>query len=67
MPNVVTYNALMSSCAEGKQPNQAVELFEVMQRQDMVPNVITYNALIHSCVEGHTPRRALGLLEVMQR
>ena len=46
MPDVITYNALISTCQKGKQPERVLELFETMKRQGVVPEVITYNALI---------------------
>ena len=49
VPNAITYAALTSSCAKGKQPEQAAEVFEAVQRQRMVPKAITYTALISTC------------------
>ena len=46
----VTYNALISACEKGKQPERALELFEAMQRQVVVPDVM--------------PESTLGYLEV---
>ena len=45
VPNVITYNALISACEKGKQPERALELFEALQQQGVLPNVITYGAL----------------------
>ena len=36
VPNVITYSAQISTCEKGKQPERALELFEVMQRQGVV-------------------------------
>ena len=55
MPGVVTYSALISACEKGKQPEQALELFEAMKQQGVVPDVITYNALISACEKGKQP------------
>ena len=52
VPNVSTYNAVISACEKGKQPERALEVFQAMQRQGVVPNVITYSALISTCEEG---------------
>merc|ERR1712039_876525 len=46
LPNVVTYNALISACEKGALPQRALQLFETMLHQDLLPDVITYNALI---------------------
>ena len=51
-PNVITYNALISTCEKGKKPERAHELLKAMQRQGVVPNVITYSALISTCESG---------------
>jgi pentatricopeptide repeat domain-containing protein 1 len=67
MPNVITYNALISACEKGKQPERALEVFEAMQRQGVVPGVITYSALISACGKGKQPAWALEVFEAMQR
>ena len=55
VPNVITYNALISACGKGQEPERAMKLFERMQRQGGVPVVITYNALISACEKGKQP------------
>ena len=45
VPNEITYNALISACEKGKQPEQALKVFEALMQQGVVPNEITYNAL----------------------
>jgi len=49
VPNVITYNALISACEKGGKPRQAHELFEAMRERGMVPNTISMGALILSC------------------
>ena len=42
MPDVVTYNALISTCEKGKQPEQGQEMLQVIRRQGLlhhIPNV----------------------------
>ena len=46
VPNVISYNALISACETGKQLEQTLDVFRTMQRQGEVPDVITYNAFI---------------------
>ena len=41
VPDVISYNALISGCEKGQQPEQALELFKAMQRQGLVADVIT--------------------------
>ena len=41
----VTYNALISACEKGKQPEQAMEVFKAMRQQGVAPNVIPESAL----------------------
>ena len=66
VPDVITYNALISACEKGKQPERALQLFEAM-KQGLVPKVITNNTLISACEKGKQPERALELLEEMRR
>ena len=55
VPDVITYNALISTFEKCKQPKRALDLFEAMKPQGMVPNVITYSALISACEKGKQP------------
>ena len=54
VPDVVTYNALISTCGKGasNQPKRALKLFQAMRQQLLVPNIITYGALISACQKG---------------
>ena len=55
----IIYNALISACGKGKQPEQALHVSEAMQQQGLAPISITYNALISACEKGRQPKRAL--------
>lgn len=45
-PNTISYNAVISACEKAKQPEMAMELLEVMEKQRTEPDVITYRAAI---------------------
>ena len=47
--NVITYNALVSTCEKGQQAKWALEMLQAMQLEGVVPDMITYNALISAC------------------
>ena len=51
-PNVITFNALISTCEKGHQAEKAVQLFDEMQQRGLEPNVITYTALCSACAHG---------------
>ena len=59
VPNVITYNSLISTCEKGKQPERALELLEAMQRQGVLPDVITYSGLISTSEKGKQPERVV--------
>ena len=59
VPNAITYNALSTACEKGKQPEGALQVFELMQNPGIVLNTITYNALISACEKGKQPEGAL--------
>ena len=44
MPDAITCSALISACGKGKQPEQALKVFERMVQQGVVPDAITYSA-----------------------
>ena len=55
VPNVITYNALISACEKGKQSEQALKIFGAMKQQGVVASIITYSASISSCEKGKQP------------
>ena len=65
VPNVITYNALISACEKGKQPRRTIEILQAMQGQGLVPNVITYSALISACGKGKKPKRVLEVFQTV--
>ena len=52
LPNVISYNAVVSACEKGQQGQQALGLLAVMQRTAVLPNVISYSAAISACENG---------------
>ena len=52
VPDVISCSALISSCEKGKQPEQALEVFQGMRQQVMVPKGITCSALISASDKG---------------
>ena len=63
---MITYNAAISACEKGQQPQQALQFLNQMQHRGLLPNVITYNATISACEKGQQPQQALQLLIQMQ-
>ena len=61
-PNMITYNATISVCKKGHQPERALELLAEMQGRDQEPDVIKYNATTNACEKGQQSERALELL-----
>ena len=61
MPDVITYTALVSASAKGKQPERALEVFEAMELSAHV----SINAAIGACEKGKLQEEALGLLQEM--
>ena len=56
--NAITFNALISACGKGKQPERALKVFEAVVQQSVVPTTTTYNALISACEKGTQPEQA---------
>ena len=48
-------------------PEQALELFQRLHRQDLMANVFTYNPLISTCEKDTQPEQALELFKALQR
>merc|ERR1712226_493629 len=56
------FNAVISACEKAKQPEQALQLFEEMQRRVLEPDVITFSAVISACEKGKQPEQAHELV-----
>ena len=57
---LISYNAAISACRKGKQPDKTVELFEDMLRKGLEPNRISCNAVISAREKGKQPTRPLS-------
>ena len=51
VPDAITCNALVSACEIGKQPEQALEVFQAPMQQGVVLDAGTYDAMLlkHRC------------------
>ena len=67
VPNAITYNAVISACEKGKQPEQALEVFQALMQQGVVLDAITYDALISACETGKQPEQALKGFEALMQ
>ena len=65
MPNVITYNALISACKKENHPEMALELYEAMIRQVVTPDVITFGVLGGACEDSSQPEQAMELFKTM--
>ena len=55
VPNLSSYNALVSDCQQGKQPEYTMGMFHAMQWHGMVPSMVSYSAMISACEKGRQP------------
>ena len=62
-PTILTYNALVSACEQGKDLSKALQLLEDMQPQGIKPDIVAYNALVSACEKGEDLSKALQLFE----
>merc|ERR1719188_174987 len=49
LPDVVTYNAVISACEKSRQWEPALQVAEEMQRWAVAPDKVTYSTLISAC------------------
>ena len=45
-PTTRSFNALMSACERGDQPDRALEVFRKIKRAQQLPTAVTYNTLL---------------------
>ncbi|GAB2277084.1 hypothetical protein Dimus_011793 [Dionaea muscipula] len=65
-PNVVTYTTLMDGLCNAGRPDDAVKLWEEMERKGCSPNRITFIALINGLCNNSEPDSALRYLRDME-
>ena len=65
--DVLTYIYLHIDIYKGKQWQQALGLFPLMQRTSVPPDVISFSAVISAGEKGQQLQQALGLLTVRQQ
>lgn len=46
VPDVIAYSGLISVYKTSRQPERAVELFEILKQQELSPALSTYSALM---------------------
>lgn len=67
-PDVTTYNSLLNACAKAAKCDEALAIFETMEREDDVPpDVVTYSTLITACTKAGQCEKALEICEAMVR
>jgi pentatricopeptide repeat domain-containing protein 1 len=66
LPNTVTYNTLITACANGRQWQEALRVFKDMRAAGVLPNTITYNTLITACANGGQWREAVRVFKDMR-
>ena len=67
VPDRIAYNSLISTYERGKQPEQALGVFQSMRQQGVIPEVITQTALISTCELGKQPEQAVEMLHAMRQ
>ena len=63
--DVVSYNTLISACANANDCERAAEWLREMDASGMAPNVVSYTALINAWAQANRPEKAAELLRVM--
>ena len=52
VPDVITYNAMVSAFEKGSQAERAMDMFQALKLQHLVPNVITYSVMVCAFEKG---------------
>ncbi len=60
--DTIPYNAAIRACAEGRQPERALELLEQMQGTRVALCTFSYTVVLDACATGALPGRAQELL-----
>jgi pentatricopeptide repeat protein len=65
-PNIVCYNAAISSCEKAGNSEQAVALLDELARRGLAPDVVSFSSAISACEKAGDWPKALELLGAMQ-
>ena len=57
----------MSAYEKGKQPEQALEVFQALQQSFLMPDIFTCCAMISAFEKGKQPECALDVFQAMQQ
>ena len=63
-PNVVSYNNVITACANARKQKRAEGIFREMTKKGVRPNVFTYGALISACAKRGNWEDSVNYLEV---
>ena len=63
LPDVISFNAAISSCEKGCQWEMSLDLFQAMMSQMVLATIVTYNATISSCEKGVAVGIGLGTVQ----
>ena len=61
-PNVYTYTALISACAQQRNLAAARDVVSAMTEAGVAPSIVTFGALMQACVRAHDLPAAFGVL-----
>merc|ERR1712070_215214 len=64
---MITYGALTSAHAKGKQPKQAREVFQATRQRGVMPNIIIHSTLLSACEKGKHPQQALEAFQATRQ
>ena len=66
-PNVPTYSAVISACAQAGQWETALQLLRAIYDAQLAPDLIVYNAAIAACEKGERWGMAVTLLDELRQ
>ena len=66
MPNVITYNAVMSALMKNGEWNQTLQVFKRLRTSGLSPDTRSYSVAISACSKGQKWQKAVELLSEME-
>ncbi|TFJ80571.1 hypothetical protein NSK_007998 [Nannochloropsis salina CCMP1776] len=69
LPDLITYNTLISACAKGHRPRDAQRLVKELEGEGgrIVPSLVTYNSLLAALAQAGQWKEAMRVLQTLQR
>lgn len=67
LPDIYTYNLLISGFARANMLNEALKFFEEMHQQHIIPDIVTYTSMLDACTKVGNLEKGQIVIELVKK